>query len=96
MMEKIGGEELKPYYHLLEGGQDGCLFYQMQQFFYLGKLLHQGDNPSIHRSVSDKLLICDLPDVLRGIGYFPSEFEVTNNMEINVSYIIQFNNPCIS
>ena len=68
---------MKPYFHLLEGGQDGPLFYQMQQFFYLAQLLHQGDYPSINRSVADKLLICDLPDVLRAIGYFPSEFEVT-------------------
>lgn len=80
MMEEIGGDGLEPYYLLLEGGQDGCLFYQMQQFFYLGKLLHQGDYPQTYRAVSDKLMICDLPDVLRGIGYFPSKFEVNNNV----------------
>lgn len=75
-MEKIGGIELYPFYCLIEGGLKGWLFKEMQDLFYYMQILHQGENTPLPRVVSDVIPVSELPDLMRAVGFYPTEYEV--------------------
>ncbi|GLG99053.1 WD repeat-containing protein [Gryllus bimaculatus] len=75
IMAHIGGEGLDPYYCLIEGGQNGWLYKEIQDFFYYAQILHEGENTTTERNVSHEIPLCEVPDLMRAIGYFPSEHE---------------------
>lgn len=72
-----GGPELEPFYCLIEGGANGWLFSEMKDLFYYMQLLHQGENTSLPRIVSDTIPIIELPDLMKACGYYPSEYDVS-------------------
>ncbi|KAF5287805.1 hypothetical protein FQR65_LT12173 [Abscondita terminalis] len=76
---RSGGFMIEPYYSLIEGGLDGWLFKEMQDLFYYMQILHQGENTVLPRNVSDYIPISELPDLMRAVGYYPSEYEVWTN-----------------
>lgn len=71
-----GGKDLHPYYCLLEGGCDGWLFSEMNAIFYYMQILDKGEDSPLPRRVHDKVPIYVLPNLLRALGFFPSETEV--------------------
>ncbi|XP_034243055.1 cilia- and flagella-associated protein 251-like [Thrips palmi] len=48
----------------------------MQDMFCFAQLLHQGTFSTEPRLIGDRLAVCEVPDVLRALGYFPSQFEI--------------------
>ncbi|CAF4843702.1 unnamed protein product [Pieris macdunnoughi] len=75
---KQGGGDLDPYYCLVEDGRPGWLFHEIRDLFYYIQILCQGTfSPEIRR-VKDYVPIDSLPDMMRALGYFPSEYEVEN------------------
>ncbi|XP_013141215.1 PREDICTED: WD repeat-containing protein 66-like isoform X2 [Papilio polytes] len=75
---KQGGTDLDPYYCLIENGRPGWLFHEIRDLFYYIQILCQGTfSPSI-RTVKDFIPIETLPDMMRALGFFPSEYEVEN------------------
>ncbi|XP_045514979.1 cilia- and flagella-associated protein 251-like [Pieris brassicae] len=75
---KQGGGDLDPYYCLVEDGRPGWLFHEIRDLFYYIQILCQGTfSPEIRR-VKDYIPIDSLPDMMRALGYFPSEYEVEN------------------
>ncbi|XP_068629729.1 cilia- and flagella-associated protein 251-like [Battus philenor] len=75
---KQGGIDLDPYYCLIENGRPGWLFHEVRDLFYYIQILCQGTfSPSIRR-VKDYIPVDTLPDLMRALGYFPSEYEVEN------------------
>ncbi|XP_026325605.1 cilia- and flagella-associated protein 251-like [Hyposmocoma kahamanoa] len=73
-----GGGDLDPYYCLIENGRPGWLFQEIRDLFYYIQILCQGTFSPAQRGVKDYIPIDSLPDLMRALGYFPSEYEVEN------------------
>lgn len=78
-MHNLGGQDFEPFYCVIEGGKNGFLFQEMQDLFFYMQILHEGENSTLPRRVSDKLAISELPDLMRACGYYPTDFEVTQD-----------------
>ena len=75
---RLAGEGILPYINMIEGGKEGQLFKDMEDYFYYAQVEHQGINSMEERSVSDHLLLSEVPRVLRALGYYPSDREIMN------------------
>ncbi|XP_072944210.1 cilia- and flagella-associated protein 251-like [Epargyreus clarus] len=75
---KLGGGDLDPYYCLIEDGRPGWLFHEIRDLFYYIQILCQGTFSPAMRRVKDYIPIDSLPDLMRALGYFPTEYEVEN------------------
>ncbi|KZC04530.1 WD repeat-containing protein 66 [Dufourea novaeangliae] len=71
-----GGNGLSPYYCLLEGGRDGWLIHEMKDLFYYAQILHQGENTTATRIVSDKVSAKQIPNLMRAVGFYPSNEDI--------------------
>ena len=84
-MEVLHEEEaadalLEPWLLSVDGGREGWLFRELQNLFCLAQLLHQGKHSTEPRHISDRLPVCELPDLLRAIGFYPSQFDVSERV----------------
>ncbi|XP_060810779.1 cilia- and flagella-associated protein 251 [Amyelois transitella] len=75
---KLGGGDLDPYYCLVENGRPGWLFQEIRDLFYYIQIVCQGTFSPAMRRVKDYIPIDSLPDLMRALGFFPSEYEVEN------------------
>ncbi|XP_052758996.1 cilia- and flagella-associated protein 251-like [Galleria mellonella] len=90
---KLGGENLDPYYCLIENGRPGWLFQEIRDLFYYVQILCQGTFSPAMRRVKDYIPIDSLPDLMRALGYFPSEYEV-ENLIVEAKYKVYQRIPC--
>ncbi|KAM3961839.1 cilia- and flagella-associated protein 251 [Aphomia sociella] len=90
---KLGGGDLDPYYCLVENGRPGWLFQEIRDLFYYIQILCQGTFSPAMRRVDDYIPIDSLPDLMRALGYFPSEYEV-ENLLVEAQYKIYLRTPC--
>ncbi|XP_058889004.1 cilia- and flagella-associated protein 251-like isoform X1 [Acipenser ruthenus] len=72
----LGGKDLVPFYSLLEGGRDGELFRELEDYFYYCQLRTQGIDTMETRQVSTKIPLTETPFVMRALGFYPTEQEV--------------------
>ncbi|XP_075969110.1 cilia- and flagella-associated protein 251-like [Anticarsia gemmatalis] len=75
---KTGGGDLDPYYCLIEDMRPGWLFQEIRDLFYYIQILCQGTFSPAMRRVKDYIPIDSLPDLMRALGFFPSDYEVEN------------------
>lgn len=75
---ELGGQGVEPFLELMEGGREGELFADMEDFFYYAQLESQGLNTMKTREVSDRLALEHVPRVFRALGYYPTEQEISN------------------
>lgn len=75
---QMGGSGLDPFASLIEGGLNSFLFKEIEDFFYYAQIIHQGEDPNMDRSVSKTLALCEIPDLFRALGYYPTDYEVNN------------------
>ncbi|XP_052126330.1 cilia- and flagella-associated protein 251-like [Frankliniella occidentalis] len=70
-----GGEQgaLEPWLLSVEGGREGWLVQTMRDMFCYAQMLHQGTLSTEPRFITDMLPVCELPDVMRALGFFPSQ-----------------------
>ncbi|XP_023289872.1 cilia- and flagella-associated protein 251 [Orussus abietinus] len=80
IMARLGGSGLSPYYCLLEGGSNGWLVQELQDLFYYAQILQQGENTMTTRIVTDKVSVKQLPNLMRAIGFYPSNYELEDMM----------------
>ncbi|XP_071945536.1 cilia- and flagella-associated protein 251-like [Antedon mediterranea] len=73
---RLGGDDLIPFYGLLEGGRDGVLFRELENYFYYAQLRSQGIDTMDTRVVSTEIPLSEVPFVMRAMGLYPSEQEV--------------------
>lgn len=71
-----GGKELEPFYGLIDGGAHGWLFKEMQDLFYYMQILNQGEDSPEPRNITDKIALTELPNLMRAVGFYPTEYEV--------------------
>ncbi|NXD40293.1 CF251 protein, partial [Copsychus sechellarum] len=72
----LGGEDMIPFYNLLDGGRDGKFFRELEDFFYYVQLCSQGIKTLERRQVSTHIPLEEIPSVMRAIGFYPSEEEI--------------------
>ncbi|KAF9408495.1 hypothetical protein HW555_011852 [Spodoptera exigua] len=89
---KCGGSDLDPYYCLVEDGRPGWLFQEIRDLFYYIQILCQGTFSPARRQVKDYIPIDSLPDLMRALGFFPSEYEV-ENLLIEAKYKVYLHTP---
>ena len=73
---QLGGEDLEPFYELLEGGREGELFQELEDYFYYALLRSQNVDTMETRETSTKISLSQVPFVMRALGYYPTEQEV--------------------
>lgn len=54
----------------------GWLFQEMQDLFYYMQILHQGENSPLPRKASSKISVTELPNLMRLVGFYPTEYAV--------------------
>ncbi|NWR30106.1 CF251 protein, partial [Tachuris rubrigastra] len=72
----LGGEDMIPFYNLLDGGREGEFFRELEDYFYYAQLCRQGMNTLKSRQVSTHIPLEEIPSVMRAIGFYPSEEEI--------------------
>uniref|UniRef100_A0A8C3F064 Cilia- and flagella-associated protein 251 n=1 Tax=Corvus moneduloides TaxID=1196302 RepID=A0A8C3F064_CORMO len=72
----LGGEDLIPFYNLLNGGREGEFFRELEDYFYYVQLCSQGIDTMEKRQVSTHIPLEEIPSVMRAIGFYPSEEEI--------------------
>ncbi|XP_016333156.1 WD repeat-containing protein 66-like [Sinocyclocheilus anshuiensis] len=72
----LGGKDMLPFYNLLEGGRDGQLFREMEEYFYYCQLQNQDLDTMDTRLVSTCIPLADVPFLMRALGFYPTEQEL--------------------
>ncbi|NXM36337.1 CF251 protein, partial [Oxyruncus cristatus] len=72
----LGGEDMIPFYNLLDGGREGEFFRELEDYFYYAQICNQGTNTLENRQVSTHIPLEEIPSVMRAIGFYPSEEEI--------------------
>lgn len=90
----LGGEDLIPFYGLLEGGREGELFKELEDYFYYAQIrseiISQGVNAMSSREVSVKIPLAEVPFVMRAMGFYPSEQEIEDMLnEVKFSRYVE-------
>lgn len=82
MTNRLGGTGLRPFYSLIDGGKEGWLYQEMQDLFVYAQILEQGKTSMKERRIDDEVTVEQLPNLMRAVGFYPSNFEVTYNISI--------------
>jgi len=69
---------MAPFLALLEGGEGGEAHDELVDFFYYAQLRSQGENTTAPREVSGRVPLSEIPNLMRALGYYPSEAQVSN------------------
>merc|ERR1711991_86864 len=56
----------------------GPFYEDMKDYFYYAQILTQGENTTAERDVGDYVHVDRLPDIMRALGFYPTEFQVDN------------------
>ncbi|NXA17425.1 CF251 protein, partial [Ibidorhyncha struthersii] len=72
----LGGEDLMPFYNLLDGGREGEFFRELEDYFYYAQLRSHGIETLEPRQVSTHIPLEEIPSVMRAMGFYPSEEKI--------------------
>eukprot|EP00731_Ephydatia_muelleri_P022631 Em0015g214a len=87
---QLGGCGLTPFYAMLDGGREGELFSELEEFFYYAQIRSQGPDTTCTRQVSTDVDVVQIPYVMRAIGFYPSEQEVDDMLnEVKFSKFVE-------
>ncbi|XP_014240243.1 cilia- and flagella-associated protein 251-like [Cimex lectularius] len=75
VLEMQGGSGISPYLKLL-GPNHTTMLNELRDYFHYAQLLHEGEYNLQPRSSSNTISLCEVPDVLRAVGCFPTIFEL--------------------
>ncbi|XP_033747234.1 cilia- and flagella-associated protein 251-like isoform X1 [Pecten maximus] len=86
----LGGEDLVPFYGLLEGGREGELFAELEDYFYYAQIRNKGVNDMGRREITTKIPLSEVPFVMRAMGFYPSEQEIEDMLnEVKFSRYVE-------
>jgi len=87
---RLGGEGLTPFYGLLDGGREGELFKELEDYFYYAQIRSQGVDTSECRRTSSTIPLSEISFVARAMGFYPSEQEIEDMMnEVKYSNYVE-------
>lgn len=82
-----GGQGMVPFHAMLEGGKDGPLYQEISDYFVYAQLRAQGEDAMEARAVGPTMPLSELANVLRALGYYPTEQEVRGvGVDLCLSY----------
>eukprot|EP01147_Barroeca_monosierra_P003037 gene3037-5819_t len=67
-------------YELVEGGREGEIVQDLKEYFYYSQLRRHGLTSLAPLEASDTLPLEDITDVLRAVGFFPTEHQIVEIM----------------
>merc|ERR1711871_322217 len=73
-----GGSDAAPFLRLLEGGAEGAFYNELVDFFYYAQIQSQGEDSTEARAVDGQVPLSCVPDLMRALGFYPTELEVQN------------------
>ncbi|XP_035690518.1 cilia- and flagella-associated protein 251-like [Branchiostoma floridae] len=86
----LGGENLIPFYGLLDGGREGEFFRELEDYFYYAQIRSQGVDATIDREVSTTIPLSEVPYVMRALGFYPTEQEIDDMLnEVKFSKYVE-------
>lgn len=71
-----GGGGLAPFEGMLEGGAGGDLYQEICDFFAYAQIRSEGEGSTDPRRAGDTLPLSEVPNLVRALGYYPTEAEV--------------------
>mgnify|MGYP005991374995 CR=1 FL=1 len=71
-----GGGRLAPFLNMLEGGMGGALYQEICDFFAYAQIRSEGEASTAPRRAGDSLPLSEVPNLVRALGYYPTEAEV--------------------
>jgi len=85
----LGGSGLTPFYELLEGGKDGVLAKEMEEYFYYSQMRSQSVATTDQRKVGTTVPLAEVPNIMRALGFYPTELQVQDMLnEIKFSQYV--------
>jgi len=76
----LGGEGIEPFIRLIEGGEEGQTYQDMHDFFYYSMIRSKKENTTKTRKLGGKVPVDHLPNLMRAMGYYPTNQEISNMM----------------
>jgi len=78
------------FLEILEGGAGGSLHNDIIDHFYYCQLRTQGEDAMEERATSGRVSVEELPNMVRAIGFYPSEEEIANMVqEVRYKHFMQ-------
>eukprot|EP01062_Namystynia_karyoxenos_P020407 TRINITY_DN17730_c0_g1_i1.p1 TRINITY_DN17730_c0_g1~~TRINITY_DN17730_c0_g1_i1.p1 ORF type:complete len:959 (+),score=390.66 TRINITY_DN17730_c0_g1_i1:112-2877(+) len=66
------------YTDIIEGGKEGEFMGEIIDYFYYAQIRSQGEETTAKRTIEGTIPFKQVPDLMRALGYYPSEKEVQN------------------
>ncbi len=63
---------------MIEGGREGQTYQDMKDFFYYSMIRSKDENTTKTRRLNGKVPLDELPNLMRAMGYYPTQQEVDN------------------
>jgi len=76
----MGGEDIEPFIQLIEGGAEGQTYQDINDFFYYSMIRSKKENTTKTRKLEGQVPVDQLPNLMRAMGYYPTQQEITNMM----------------
>lgn len=77
----MGGEGIEPFINLIEGGREGKAYTDIKDFFYYSMIRSKDENTTKTRKLNGTVPLKELPNLMRAMGYYPTEMEVRNMVD---------------
>lgn len=84
---EVGGQGIEPFVNLIEGGRDGQIYQDMKDFFYYSMIRSKDESTTKTRKLDGTVPLAELPNLMRAMGYYPTEQEV-QNMQDEVKFSV--------
>lgn len=65
---------------LIEGGKEGAFYGEIVDYFGYAQIRAQGESTRAERRVEERVTAKELPDLMRALGYYPSERDIADMM----------------
>lgn len=75
---QLGGEDLIPFYQLIDGGREGPFFEELKEYFYFCQLRSSNINSMATREVTSVIPVKEIPFLMRALDFYPSEQELAD------------------
>lgn len=83
---KEAGSREDPYISLIDGGKEGEFYQEIVNYFYYAQLRTQAQTSTGAREIDGKVVIEEIPNLMRALGFYPTEAEVENMVnEVSLS-----------
>lgn len=93
----MGGEGTAPFVQLIEGGAEGQTYQDINDFFYYSMIRSKKENTTKTRKLEGHVPVDQLPNLMRAMGYYPTQQEITNMMnEVRFSSYTVMGEPKLS